>query len=89
MGGIKAGGSKRRSPFAVEPPGIDDIYAFGRYELGLSENEFWDMCPLQFNLLVKRHNEKHGITPQPAAPQRKPWQELKEKIMGSIPQQGR
>jgi hypothetical protein len=90
MGGIEAGGSDRRSPFAEKPPGIDDIWAFGRYELRLSEDEFWNMCPLQFNLLVKKHNDKHGVKTQPAAqPKKKSWQEIQAAIRGSIPQQGR
>lgn len=83
MGCTQTGGTKR--PFAGEPPGIDEIYAFGRYDLKLSEEEFWNMNPLQYNLLVERHNKKIGYKPEQAAiAQQKPWEELKAKIMGNV-----
>lgn len=35
----------------------DDLWAVARYDLGISEQEFWALTPRQFNLLVERHEE--------------------------------
>lgn len=33
------------------------MWAFGRYDLGLSEDSFWDLTLLEFNALSERYRE--------------------------------
>ena len=57
MGAFHARGKGGRGavPFGVEPPTLDDLWAYGRYDLRLSEHEFWGMTPAQLDLLSRRH----------------------------------
>lgn len=34
------------------------LWAVGRYDLGLGEEEFWRLSPRQFGALLERHNEE-------------------------------
>lgn len=36
------------------------MWAIGRYDLGLTDNEFWGLTLLQFNKLCERHKEKRS-----------------------------
>lgn len=46
-----------RSPArsALYPDEELELWAFARYDLGLSDEEFWDLSVEQFNALIERH----------------------------------
>jgi len=49
---------------------------FGRYDVGLSEEEFWELTPAQYDLLAKRHidHEKGKIRLEEAKLERSDYQ---------------
>lgn len=56
----EAGGGRTGKPFdggVDEPPDIDYLWAVARYDLRLSEAEFWPLTLFELNLLLERHQE--------------------------------
>ncbi|MDD4986684.1 MAG: hypothetical protein PHQ43_13065 [Dehalococcoidales bacterium] len=42
--------------FRADSPGWLEVWSIARYDLQLSEAEFWDMSVDEFDALLKRHN---------------------------------
>src|SRR5690606_32336546 len=51
----RCGGPSGRS--ASEPLTWEELWAVGRYDLGLSETEFWELTPYELSLLLDRREE--------------------------------
>jgi hypothetical protein len=49
--------SLNRSPKLLNEEWFE-VWAIARYDLGISEEEFWELSTDQFNALLKRHNLK-------------------------------